>query len=149
MSDPPLEGGVVWIQDWQLILSYSQGDVFKFWDSYAVPGTGILEGHVTFPGQSEECYNAKNGLTGIAVRPFPDTEMFIVKFYGFSLGMCNPSSCSAEEVSFIFGNSSTVVLARKKFNADVGFVVAVLVYGLILSVVFCATLRGTFLRAKG
>ncbi|XP_075259312.1 nose resistant to fluoxetine protein 6-like isoform X2 [Convolutriloba macropyga] len=136
--------------DWQVIQSYaSPFDVFKFWDSYGVPATGILEGHLLHPGQPQECFDAKSGYTGIKNTSFPDTEMFLVKLANISLGVCMPSSCSIEEVSSIFENEerpNVITLGREKFNADAGFVIGVFVFGTILLLTIIATSRGAFLK---
>ena len=79
---------------------------FKFWDSYAVPGTGFALFHTTFAGQPEECVNIKLDSSPVQ-SSFPDSGPFLVTFkvhtgLQLSLGTCMPLSCSNSQVARVF-----------------------------------------------
>ena len=137
--------------DWEIILGYTanKNGTLKFWDSYGVPGTGILEGHIFFLGQPEECANAKSGVFLIKTERFPRTEQFIITIGPvLSLGVCAPSSCSAEQISGIFqavvdqfvDNIRVGTTKKGTFNPNTAFVIAATVYGIIGVLIVCATI---------
>ena len=150
-------------QDWLTISEYPVESVLKYWDSYAYPASGILEGRALFLGQPEECANAASGFAGTSVRPFPDTETFLVRFSSsyqapsfFQVGVCAPKSCSVEELAVIYAElvrdnlyaPPYFVSASRKdaFQADAAFVIASIVFGSLFLIVVLATIHGSLLR---
>ena len=151
-------------QDWKDIFSHKFSDVAKFWDSFAVPGTGVLEGHTTYLGQSEECVNAKTGFAGIKVRPFPDTEMFLVgftliqnpSFIRFKFAICAPVSCSAKQMERAINKLPSYlppfnvkVQKRDAFKLDSPFIASLIVFGALALLTVSATFYGFLERLRG
>ena len=152
-------------KEWKQIVSPEYSKTLKYWDSFAIPFSGYLEGVTVFLGQPEECVNAKKDPLGVGVMPFPETEMFIVSFTlkpvggtFITIGVCGPSSCTGPEVAEIFKSIVkkplrppyyTVATKKDSFNANAAFIISVVVYGIIGILVLAATLLGAWRRCQG
>ena len=147
-------------QDWSKIIIYEKWKIPKFWDSFGVVGTGILEGSTTFLGQPEECINVKRGVFPVTYDTFPDTKPFLVYYkldpsfaYVMRVGVCMPAECSSEDVMEIykeFKNPNVseppfVVLAMEQPDVDTsspGFIISWIVFSVLFFMVFVGTATG-------
>ena len=148
--------------DLDIILGNSFQDTFKFWDSFAVPWTGIAEGHFLFLGQPEECVNAKSGLFPVKAKSFPNTKPFLLGIafsnqFKIQTAVCMPSSCSNDDVAEIFEplfedlnlESDILVTSRSNFKPDGAFYIAGFIYGMLICLVFTGTSLAAYRHLSG
>ena len=143
-------------RDWDTIKGYERWQVPKFWDSFAQVGTGQLEGHITFLGQSEQCANVKTGFMPVTFQNFPDVKPFLVYYkksqsddFVFTVGVCMPAECSKREVMNLYKNYTKTELGQPPFvvGADekpeiqmtAGAVIAWVIFGSIVLLIVVGT----------